>query len=39
MLLKHVLKYLKLKILTEKDAGERMGHFSSQPVPIRVVSP
>ncbi|EEF59122.1 hypothetical protein [Pedosphaera parvula] len=34
-----VLKHLKLKILTEKDAREIMALFTTKPEPIRVVSP
>ncbi len=34
-----VLKHLKLKILTEKDARDIMRLFSAQPTPVTVVSP
>ena len=34
-----VLKHVKLKILTEKDARDIMRLFSTQPTPVTVVSP
>ena len=34
-----VLKHLKLKVLTEKDAKEIMADFTAKPEPIRIVSP